>query len=202
MYSVVLMMAMSGGAEVPDFHRRRGHGCNGGYACSGCYGGGYGCSGCYGGVSYGCSGYSCAGGYGCQGGCYGSPYGGGCYSAPYRGGGYEKPPPPKGVEKMTPPKKVEESVQAPGRATLIVSMPAEARLLVDDRPTSISSERRMFVTPILEPGRSYYYVLRAEVNRDGQTYAETRRVTVRAGEESRISFSLASPEQTVASQQP
>ena len=46
MYSVVLMMAMSGGGEVPDFGRRGCNGCNGGgcsssYGCNGgCHGGG------------------------------------------------------------------------------------------------------------------------------------------------------------------
>src|SRR5438552_19157443 len=49
MYSVVLLMALSGGAEAPDCHKHSCHGCSGG--CSGyvetCHGG---CSGsCHGG---------------------------------------------------------------------------------------------------------------------------------------------------------
>jgi uncharacterized protein (TIGR03000 family) len=48
MYSMVLVMALSGGAEVADCHNRCG--CYGGYygGCYGCYGGGS-CYGCYGG---------------------------------------------------------------------------------------------------------------------------------------------------------
>src|SRR5262245_5683825 len=46
MYSVVLMMAISGGSEVPDLGRHGGGGCYGG-GYGGCYGGGWG--GCYGG---------------------------------------------------------------------------------------------------------------------------------------------------------
>lgn len=56
MYSVVLMMALSGSAEVPAWGHR--HSCDGG-----CYGGGY--SSCYGG------GGSCWGGGSCSGSCYG-----------------------------------------------------------------------------------------------------------------------------------
>jgi hypothetical protein len=54
MYSVVLAMALMGGAEAPDCHC--GHGGRGGCYGGGCYGGGYG--GCYGG------GYGCGGTYG------------------------------------------------------------------------------------------------------------------------------------------
>ena len=44
------------------------------------------------------------------------------------------------------------------------------------------SPRRAFHTPELEKGQDYYYVLRAEVVRDGKPVSETRRVIVRAGE--------------------
>jgi uncharacterized protein (TIGR03000 family) len=83
MYSVVLMMALSGGSEAVDFGHKGGRGgCSGGgyatsgYGCTGGYGYGgyapvsYGCTGSYGYVgSYG--GYGCSGGYasgGCSGG--------------------------------------------------------------------------------------------------------------------------------------
>jgi uncharacterized protein (TIGR03000 family) len=91
MYSVVVLMALQGSVDVPDFGRRGGcggcyGGCYGGgrhghrHGCSGCYGGGYG--GCYGGGYGGCYG----GGYGgCYGGGYGGCYGGGCYGGGYGG---------------------------------------------------------------------------------------------------------------------
>lgn len=87
MYSVVLIMALSGGAEATEFGR---HGCNGcqgaGYGCwgggHGCRGGGHGCwggggHGCRGGLfgRHGCNGGGCHGGYasyGCHGGCWGN----------------------------------------------------------------------------------------------------------------------------------
>ncbi len=97
MYSVVMMMALTGGAEAPDFGRR---GCDGGCQ-GGCYGGGYvscggGCHGGRGGHGglfrgrgHGGHGGCHGGGYGCAGGCYGGGYGGGfgCAGGCY-GGGY------------------------------------------------------------------------------------------------------------------
>jgi uncharacterized protein (TIGR03000 family) len=89
MYSVVLMMALSGGPEAVDFGGRRCNGCNnngchgavaachGGNGCHrsrGCHGGGlfsrHGCNhGCNNGchaVSHGCNGSACHGGNGCH----------------------------------------------------------------------------------------------------------------------------------------
>jgi uncharacterized protein (TIGR03000 family) len=115
MYSVVLMMALSGGADVPasnqtavepvakygdHSHKQYRHGCHGccggwGGCCGGwggCYGGRGGCCGGWGGC-YGCygggGGYArCGGGWSCcgGGGCYG--YGGYGYGSPYASGYY------------------------------------------------------------------------------------------------------------------
>jgi hypothetical protein len=83
MYTVVLFMALGGGAEAPALghHKSSCDGCTGwsdccggSYACCGGCTGYYGC--CGGTVSYGCCGgsYSCCGG--CTGDCHGG-YGGG-----------------------------------------------------------------------------------------------------------------------------
>jgi len=110
MYSVVLMMAVTSGAEAPDFGRRGCNGCNGG--CHGgyvsCHGGGHGCfggcSGCHSG-GHGCRGgglfsglfrkHGCNGCNGCHGSCHGGYVGchgshggfGGCTGGGYYGGG-------------------------------------------------------------------------------------------------------------------
>jgi len=83
MYSVVLMMALSGGGEAVDFgHRNSCHGCSGAVVVSSCSGAVVGCSG-----SYGCSGavagYGCHGAAACSGSCHGR-HGGGLFSG---GGG-------------------------------------------------------------------------------------------------------------------
>lgn len=71
-------------------------------------------------------------------------------------------------------------------ARLTVRVPAEARLYVDGVLVPMNSETRSFHTPRLQRGREYYYTLRAEVDRDGETMTQTRRVTVAAGRQVRV----------------
>jgi uncharacterized protein (TIGR03000 family) len=173
MYSVVLMAALATSGETPDLGRRGGcHGCRGG-----CYGGcyGYGCHGCYGGYSYGCHG--CYGGgyaYGC--------YGGGCYGVPVMPGAHHGKP--------EDTKKKMGSLAGPNAATIVVNLPADARLMVDDKPTTSTGERRVLVSPDLTPGKEYYYTLKAEAMRDGQTVKVEQRVDVRAGRETPVTLVL------------
>ena len=208
MYSVVLMMALTGGAEAPEFGGRCGgcsgchgcngcsggcHGCRGGkhsrcHGCSGCNGG---CHGCHGGRKHGrchgcngCSGYSsCCGSvsYGCNGGCAG-----GC-----GGGTVVTPVTPSGA-----PKKMPAQAAIDNKARIVVTLPADARLSVDGTVTSSTSERRVLLTPVLEQG-DYTYTLQAEIVRDGETVSQSRTVTVRANETTEMSFDFAT--QSVAS---
>jgi uncharacterized protein (TIGR03000 family) len=215
MYSVVLMMALSGSADVPAFGHR--HGCNG---CEGggCYGGeSYGCSGgghhrhhrshgCHGGCSGYSSGCGCCGsaGYGYGGGCYGASAsycdgcGGATYSAGcYGGAGYGgaagpavmPPAPPSGTkpEGIKPPKG-DKGTLAPAPAVIFVSLPAGAKLTIDDAVTQSTSSVRAFASPALEQGKDFYYTLKAEIVRDGKTVTASKRVAVRAGEETRVSL--------------
>jgi uncharacterized protein (TIGR03000 family) len=194
MYSMVLMAALTTGTATPACHWSC-HGCHGCYGgchgCHGCYGGGCygGCSGCYGGCS-GCYGgcYGCyGGGYGCHGcyggtGCYGCA---GCYGyAPAYVAPVAPPPPVEPGEKVPAPKKTDTSTTA----RLVVELPVDAKLFIDGNPMKTNSAKRTFNTPPLQPGQAYYYMLRAEVVRDGQTMSETSRVIVRAGEVARASF--------------
>lgn len=209
MYSVVLMAALTSGSATPDWGLR-GNGCYGGCYGScygGCFGGGglglrraHGCNGgCYGGcygshvVSSGCHGcYGSVPNWSCHGGCYG-------YSgiSPYH-------PIMPGIEKVPPPdikkkdeKKQDESTSS--RAMLVVELPANAKLYIDDQPMKTTSAKRTFQTPPLQPGQLYYYLVRVEVVRDGEVKTETRRVIIRPGEEARASFpNLESPATTTA----
>ena len=82
-----------------------------------------------------------------------------------------------------------DEVSAP--ATLIVSLPADARLTVDGQPTRSTSARRVFISPPLQRGQEYAYTLRAEVRgQDGQLVATEQRVTVRAGQETSITLQM------------
>jgi uncharacterized protein (TIGR03000 family) len=89
------------------------------------------------------------------------------------------------------------SVQAPtNTAKLYVTLPADAELTIDDTPTVSTSESRVFESPSLTLGKTYYYVLKATVVRDGKTETVKKEVTVRAGEDTRIQ--LAIPETAAA----
>src|SRR5262249_12172954 len=142
MYSVVLMMAMSGGGEVATFH-----GCSSrcaGSSCAGCFGGGRG---------FGCSRRACNGG--CSGGGCCSRSVSGCNGC--AGGGVYRTP--GAVEKVPPPRPKEE-VRMAQPATIFVSLPSDARLMVDDQQTVSTSAERRFTTPPLEPGATYYCTIK------------------------------------------
>lgn len=196
MYSVVMMLAIGGAADLPDrgccgcscsCSCRGGRSkCNCSCSCGGrsrcdcsCSCGGrhsrrcHGCNGCNG--CHGC--YSCSGCHGvvvaCNGGCTG-----GAIVVP---GGAPAP-------KKTAPGKTE--AEAP--ATVVVSLPADARLTIDGNATTSSSDSRTFTTPSLPTGEQYQYTLRAEIVRDGRTIAETQQINVRGGEQTVVNFNFSS----------
>lgn len=163
MYSVVLMMAVSGGVDLPDRCRR---------GCCGCYCSCY--SGCYGGCHGGC--------HGCWGGMYAGCWG--CHGSMHYGPGqrdYRQP----GMEKS------KKTSSGPAPATLIVQVPADATVTIDDSPTRSVSGTRVFVTPPLAQNTDYSYTVKAQVRRDGQVRSETRQVTVRGGEETLVTLNIA-----------
>jgi uncharacterized protein (TIGR03000 family) len=225
MYSVVLLMAMASGGDLPACHKGgcTGGGCTGSYGCSGGYGGctGYSsCSGGYGGCCGGggghhflggghhhSSGGCCGGGYAYSGCCGGGYYGAGCtggyYGAGCTGGYYggcsggcwggnviiigEGKKEEKKEEKKEDKKDKDESLKA-APATIIVSLPAEAKLTIDDAATTSISDRRVFTSPDLPMGREFHYNLKAEYTRDGKPVVISKQITVRAGEETTVTM--------------
>ncbi len=85
-----------------------------------------------------------------------------------------------------------EELSGPARATLVVHLPAEARVTVNDAVTRLTSDTRTFVSPPLPRGQDYHYTLKAELTRNGRTLTTTRRVTVRAGEEKQVTLTFPS----------
>jgi uncharacterized protein (TIGR03000 family) len=75
-------------------------------------------------------------------------------------------------------------------ATLVVTLPADAKLTIDDEPTTSTTGNRVFVTPALENGKVYQYTLKAQVVREGKTQTTTAQVTVRAGQVSSVELSV------------
>ena len=192
MYSIVMLMAMSGAPEMPAFGGRGcgggcgGYSCGGGYACGGGCGGRLGgglfggrmrgCGGCYG----GCGGYS--GGYGCGGyeshGCYGGhAVSSGCGCCGHMAStGYSH----GGMMMVAAP--------ASASATVIVNLPADAKLYFDGTATTSTSASRRFTTPALPSGSDASYTVIAEVVRDGKTLKTTKVVNVRAGQTTEVSL--------------
>jgi uncharacterized protein (TIGR03000 family) len=76
------------------------------------------------------------------------------------------------------------------QATLVVNLPADATLTIDDEKTTSTSGNRVFVTPPLESGREFHYTLMAKVVRDGKVQTTTQQVAVRAGEVSRVELTV------------
>jgi uncharacterized protein (TIGR03000 family) len=200
MYSVVLMAALTTGAAGENCHWGCSHTCYGGGNYGGCYGG------CYGGYGYG-SGYG-----GCYGGCYGGRYYGGGYSGCYGGGyggyacygcyggwscygsgvNYGPVVVPSGVptgpggtpEKLGEPKKQDET----SRAKVMIDVPANAKLYIDNQPMSDKTGQRAFMTPPLQRGQTYFYDVKIVLTVDGREKAETQRVILRAGDVVAASF--------------
>jgi uncharacterized protein (TIGR03000 family) len=102
---------------------------------------------------------------------------------------------PKG-ETVPPPMK-EKKVQATAPATILVSLPAGARLTVDGAATKSIAAKRTLITPALEVGSTYSYTLRAEFVSEGRTMVQSQVVNVRGGETSTVQFNLST--QAVAS---
>lgn len=229
MYTVVLMAALTSGHDTPDFlfRCRGGRGGRSSCHCSGYYGGGYGChcggyGGYGGGGGYGrgyggAYGYGCLGCYGCHGymtgyghgyGTYGytgayACYGGWtCYGCAGATPGYAPGYAPYQPMPKAPVAAPQYYEQTGVQARVTMQVPPDARVFVDGMPTRATSEHRVFTTPPLEPGRTYYYEVRVEVVRDGRTLSETQQLVVRPGETASASFaSLGNPNPAVQTAQ-
>ena len=106
-----------------------------------------------------------------------------------RGPGGRRPetvPPPK--PGTAPPKSgsgtEEANLHAP--ATITVSLPADASLTVDEMPTASTSATRVFVSPELPRDKTFYYTLKGDIIRDGQKITASKRVLVKAGEDTQV----------------
>lgn len=195
MYSIVLMAAMTTGGDVAACHGGGGCGCGGGHGfCGGlfrgcgCGGGGF-CGGCFNRHSCGCCGYTvscgCCGQVAC--GCGGYVQSCGCCGnvcdGCSTGTAVEEKKDKDDEEKMDDK---EGRLNAP--AKLIVSIPAGAKLTINDAATKSTSARRVFVSPTLNAGKTYVYTLTAKIDVDGKTVTVSKKVDVRAGKTSTVSL--------------
>jgi uncharacterized protein (TIGR03000 family) len=193
MYSVVLMTALTTGSTTTDWHHRGPCGSYGGCGagCQDSYGAGYQGCGCWGGYSN----WSYCnmpppnsvvmGGHGVAGGTV-TP-----------GTGTAVPGTGNGPEKLEKPKEnkndAKETIDPTG-AKLLIELPANAKLFIDDKPVKTALGVQLFDIPALEPDKDYFYMVRIEMMRDGQPLSQTRRILVRAGQVTRTEFKELEPE--------
>jgi uncharacterized protein (TIGR03000 family) len=214
MYSAVLMLALTAGNEAIDFGKNRCHGCSATTctstvvytsctsACTarhGLFNRGHGCTSCTtcsAPVYVGCCSTACSSSCHSRGGLFHrrshcscsstcSVYTTGCTSGGVIVVPETKKEMPKG-EKIEGPKKASLNVPA----TIVVSLPADARLIVDGASTNSTSDRRTLVTPVLEGDSTYVYTMQAEVTREGRVMTQTQQVTVRGGQTSNVQFNF------------
>lgn len=74
------------------------------------------------------------------------------------------------------------------RGTVIVKLPADAKLYAEGRPLSQTAGERKFVTPPLPADREAVYTFRVEYTRDGRTVSESQKVQVRPGGTATVEF--------------
>lgn len=170
----------------------------------------YGCSG----ASYSCSGYSCsgsayscfggpaisytpmaAGGLSCQGGLIypSQPTFDPFPPAPSAPGiPYAVPDPAPGSMGLRPATHTAPTATASNgrtaRATVVVTLPADARLAADGRALNLTGTERKFVSPELPVDQEFLYRFTAQYERDGETVSVTKKVTVRAGSTVSVEF--------------
>ena len=94
-------------------------------------------------------------------------------------------PPVKPVEPKPAEPKNAAGVET---ASVIVTLPVEATLFANGVRTNQTTGERNFVTPSLEQGKTFRYVLTIELVRNGRTITETREIEVEAGSEIRVNF--------------
>jgi uncharacterized protein (TIGR03000 family) len=181
------------------------YGCMGpGYAGGGCYGGypsagyaagwpgAYGSCYGYGGGYGGLTSFTCGGNYGCYGGyaCYGIPNAteGNAIVAPY-GTPTIPSTTPAPTPMVSPPLPPKASLDNKVRSRVIIDTPENAKLYVDGQLMQTASTHRVFQTPELTPGSTYFYDLKIEVVREGKTLTEEKRIFVRPGIEQSVAFS-------------
>lgn len=101
-------------------------------------------------------------------------------------------PAPADVREYTPSNQLPlpgGAASSPNRGTVIVKLPADAKLFAEGRELGLTSGERSFVTPELPTGREYRYTFRVEYIRAGRALTESRTIPVTPGKVSTVEFS-------------
>jgi len=92
-----------------------------------------------------------------------------------------------------PEPKYQDTATPPDRATVIVTLPADARLFVGKDPMALelmalTGAVRTFRTPALQPGKKANYTIKMEVERAGKKQDETKEVELQPGKTTQVFF--------------
>jgi uncharacterized protein (TIGR03000 family) len=105
--------------------------------------------------------------------------------------------PPPGDAGEAPPSTQFQNAQPPApdnAAHLMLLVPDNAQIWFEGQKTSQTGKQREFITPVLEPGKSYTYTIRVRAtSSDGRPTDETRDIRVRANDWWSIDFTKPAP---------
>lgn len=116
----------------------------------------------------------------------------GSYSAPVGGPVYTNPQ-PKTTPPPTPAPAPNPAPLPPKTSQLIIDLPADATLTINDQATTLTSSQRVFQSPPLDAARSYVYNLSATSIQNGISRTVTRTVPIKAGQTVKVSLEFSLP---------
>jgi uncharacterized protein (TIGR03000 family) len=90
-------------------------------------------------------------------------------------------PPVNGYGPPPPPVEARRANQNPNVARIVLNVPEDARVYLQDQRMTLTGPVRRFVSPQLQNGRDYLYTIRVEVDRNGETLTRTTEARVRGG---------------------
>jgi uncharacterized protein (TIGR03000 family) len=97
-------------------------------------------------------------------------------------------------EQPTPAPKPDAAPATGASASLNLSVPSDAKVVINDHVTKSTGEARRYVSRGLEPNMEYQFTIRAEVTRDGEKVERTKVVTVRANDSVDVNFDFQAPQ--------
>jgi len=97
-------------------------------------------------------------------------------------------PPNQAQPREVPPENSTFKLNDSNRATVVVKLPADAKLYAEGKVLNLSSAERKFTTPPLPGDRDAVYTFRIEYTRDGEQVTQSKKVNVRAGSVAVLEF--------------
>jgi uncharacterized protein (TIGR03000 family) len=87
-----------------------------------------------------------------------------------------------------------------GEAAIKVALPADAKVFVNDAPTTSTGTERSYVSRGLQAGMTYSYAIRVEYEHDGKPVSEDKVVQIAAGQTISLTFGQDQPADATAAQ--